>query len=63
MPSWIVDVGDCAVVGFGQCAAGENVCRGEAGCFLDAVKEEDLIGRGDEKDTVKVSASEWRASE
>lgn len=37
---------------FGQGATGEHVCGGKAGGFLDTVEEEDLIGRGDEKDTL-----------
>lgn len=52
MPSWVVDVGDRAVVGLGESSAREDVCRGEAGCFLDTVEEENLVGWRDEKDTV-----------
>jgi hypothetical protein len=44
VPAWVVGGGDCAVMRLGEGAAREDVCGGEAGRFLDAVEEEDLVG-------------------
>ena len=54
MSSWVVFVGDLAVVGFGEGAAGEDMGRCETRGFRYAVEEKDLVRRGDEQDAVRV---------
>ena len=48
------NVGDGAVVGAGEGAAGEDVRGCEGGGGADALKEEDLVARGDEEDACEV---------
>lgn len=55
MSSWVVFVGDLAVVGFGKGAAGEDMGRCETRGFRYAVEEQDLVRRGDEQDAIRVS--------
>jgi hypothetical protein len=47
---WVVHVGDGAVVRFGEGAAREDVCGGEARGFFDTVQKKDLVRRRDEED-------------
>ena len=37
--SWVIDIRDRAIVCLGEGTAGEDVCGGEAGSFLDSVEE------------------------
>jgi len=57
MSSWVVFVGDLAVVGFGEGAAGEDMGRCETRGFRYAVEEQDLVRRGNEQDAIRVSIS------
>lgn len=47
----IVDIWYCTIVSFAQSAAREDMCRGEAGRFLDTVEQKNLVGGGNQKDT------------
>jgi hypothetical protein len=49
MSSWVIYIRYLAIVGFREGATREDMCRSEAGGFLDAVEKQDLVGWGDEK--------------
>jgi hypothetical protein len=55
VPAWVVGVGNGAVVGLAESAAGEDMCGGEAGGFFDAMEKENLVCWGYEKDTAMIS--------
>ena len=56
MSPWVVYVGDLAVVGFGEGAAGEDMGRGETGGFRYAMEEQNLVRWGDEQNARSLSA-------
>jgi hypothetical protein len=48
----VIHVWYAAIVRFTERAAGKDMCRGKAGSLGDAVEEEDLVTRRDDKDAV-----------
>jgi hypothetical protein len=62
MPGWVVDVWNYAIVSFAEGAAWKHMSRCEAGGFLDAVEEQDLVRWRNEENTMVVNLLYFKAT-